>query len=238
MSKVISPPRDFNHRIRHDLLFRLRWDIFADLNEIEILIGPPDQTIAFRLFEHPFANESLVQPPISRIDKVCLEDCEEKRCLDENEEEYRYQPPPGLTISNEDGSPITLGQLVTEMHAYFDLQKEEITRTKAEIYGEDIVMPDGTIASYVTYGKPYLPPGIKFFCSQIHAVEIKEKITFSVKVFAEGELRRPPENFWRVRMRTAFLYEQWRPSHQDSLKNGKSDGSSSTSNLRWSMASL
>lgn len=123
-------------RIREDLLYRLRWNVVATLYNIEIAAGPYDQTTNVPLFGHPLADEPIADPPFSRIDEVYIGECLDKVvfCY-EIEEEYRYKPPPALTINNEDGNPITLGQFVTQTYAYLNVHIKELKKAKGEFYG-------------------------------------------------------------------------------------------------------
>jgi hypothetical protein len=194
-----------NDRIREDLLYRLRWNVLATLDNIEIATGPYDQTTNVPLFGHPLADESIADPPFSRIDEVCIAECLDKVVIrHEIPEEYRYKPPPALTINNEDGNPITLGQFVTQTHAYLNIHIEELKRAKGELYGK---VEEGTLnRSYSD--KPYLPPNIAFFFSKVSAVQIGQIVRISTHVFAEGQDFRSTDQFWATRLRQAHSHER------------------------------
>ena len=102
--------RMLNDRVREDLLYQLRWNVLATLEDIEITIGPSNQTTNVRLFCHPLANESLPDPPFTRINEVCINECLNK--VDVRMAECQYKPPPALTIDNKDRKPTTLGQFI------------------------------------------------------------------------------------------------------------------------------
>lgn len=68
--------RDFvelGDRIRQDLLGRLRWNVLAPLEEVTVVTGPLGQTINVPLFDHPYANEPIADPPLSCIDKMWID---------------------------------------------------------------------------------------------------------------------------------------------------------------------
>jgi hypothetical protein len=202
-----------NDRIREDLLYRLRWNVFATLDDIEIATGPYDQTTNVPLLGHPLADKSIANPSFSRIDKVYIGECLDKVVVrHEIPEEYRYKPPPPMTINNEDGSPITLGQFVTQTHAYLNIHMKELKRVKGELYGELVKNEDGSWTRSIS-DKPYLPPNIAFFFSKVWAVQVGQIVQISTLVFAEGQDFRSTDQFWATRLRQAHSHE--RP-HKDS----------------------
>ncbi|RMZ69737.1 hypothetical protein GMOD_00010320 [Pyrenophora seminiperda CCB06] len=150
--------------IRQDLLYRLRWNVFGALDDIEIATGPCDQAAVVPFFSHTLADESIAIPPFSRIDEVYIGECVDR--VDHHyPEEYRYKPPPPMTINNEDGSPITLRQFVTQTHAYLNLHMEDLEEAKSFTYGE--LSKDKFNDWTRTYSdKPYLPTNIAFFSQQ------------------------------------------------------------------------
>ncbi|KAF2271379.1 uncharacterized protein EI97DRAFT_471252 [Westerdykella ornata] len=144
-------------RIRMDLLYRLRWDLLADLHDIQIVVDTPNEGRPFvfndslaasvgestgfgptnhmpqerriPLFDHSSAEEDLAVPGLSRIE-VCSSECLDKYDLsyDQIPESDGYQPPPSLIIENKDGKSITLRQFVTQAHAYLNEHMDEINR--------------------------------------------------------------------------------------------------------------
>ncbi|KAI8935725.1 hypothetical protein NX059_007245 [Plenodomus lindquistii] len=112
--------------VRHKLLNRLRWNILANIESIEILTGTPNRFTTVPLLGHPLADEPLAQPPVSQVE-VRSYDILEQRAAEKmleaeaEEKDVEHMPSPDpLTIVNQDDSPITLGQFVTEVHAYLD----------------------------------------------------------------------------------------------------------------------
>ncbi|USP78067.1 hypothetical protein yc1106_05341 [Curvularia clavata] len=190
---MTSRPKRSMLEVRNDLLYRLRWNVFGPLDEIEIRTGPWDQTTDVPLFGHPLAKESIAVPPVSRIDKLCIAECLD-RVDYRMEEAYQYKPPPPLTIHNEDGSAISIGQFVTEAHAYLNLHAEALKDAKGRLYG----IPGETdpITGICTIVDHYLPPSTRLFFKRVDAVQIGEINQFSVSVFAEGEMFITAEDFW------------------------------------------
>jgi len=191
-------------RVREDLLYRLRWNVLAALVDIEITIEPSDQTTNVRLFDHPLADESLANPPFTRIDEVCISECLNK--VDVRMEECQYKPPPALTIDNEDRKPTTLGQFVVQTHTYHNLHIEEFKRAKGELYGKVSMNEDG-IWSRTIRDEPYLPPNIAFFSRRVFLVQIGQIVHFSTQCFAEGEGFRSTDQFWTTQLRLAYSCE-------------------------------
>jgi hypothetical protein len=199
-------------RVREDILYRLRWNVLATLDDIEIATGPLDQATYVPLFGHPLADESIANPPFSRIDRLCISECLDKVVYRyEIPEEYWYKPPPATTINNEDGSPITLGQFVTKTHAYLNEHMEELKRVKGEIYGEVVRNEDGSFSRMICVdSKPCLPPNIALFFDKVFAVQIDDIVQFSTRVYAEGQDSRSTDQYFATRARQARRCEQLR----------------------------
>jgi hypothetical protein len=210
LTKMATRPkrRMLTDRIREDLLYRLRWNVLATLDNIEIATGSYDQTTNVPLFGHPLADEPIAVPPFSRIDEVYIAECLDKVDFrHEIPEEYRYKPPPALTINNEDGNPITLGQFVTQTHAYLNVHIEELKKAKGELYGKVVTNEDGTWARVIS-DEPYLPPNIALFFSKVSAVQIGQIVQFSTHFFAEGENTHSTDQFWATQLRQAHSHER------------------------------
>lgn len=121
--------------IRTDLLCRLRWNLLADLHDIEIAGGPNEKESVISLFDHSSADEGLAIPSLSRIE-VGSAECLDKYDLsfDGSPEPDGYRPPPSLVIENRDGGSITVRQFVTEVHAYMNEHMDEIKKALGGIY--------------------------------------------------------------------------------------------------------
>lgn len=179
---------DLTNRVRQDLLYRLRWNIFATLDQVVIATGSTEPVNYVSLFSHQLADESVTEPPLNRIDQVHINDCSEKasrqnRCLDNSDDEtYGHVPPPPLDIFNEDGSSVTLWQFVTKVHAYLNEHVDEIKKVKSELYGKRSSREDGTQVNAVTYGQHYPPLDVRFYFSRIWAVAVDEAVCVSQAV--------------------------------------------------------
>ncbi|KAI4926510.1 hypothetical protein J4E85_006804 [Alternaria conjuncta] len=123
--------------IRLDLLCRLRWNLMTSLHNIEIVVGSEDEEKILPLIDHPYADEEISEPGLSRIEVNSCE-CLEKFDLsyDSSPEEDGYRPPPPLIIENEDGKHITLRQFVTEVHAYLNEHLAELKKAQRVMAAE------------------------------------------------------------------------------------------------------
>jgi hypothetical protein len=102
-------------------------------------------------------------------------------------EEYRYKPPADLTISNEDGRPITLRQFVTEVHAYLNLPDVmgDIKKMKAAFLGHPVTREDGSQGRNTIYGHPVkLPEEVQFFFTSTMIFERDGTVTFRLSLRA------------------------------------------------------
>lgn len=207
---MVPQRHELSKRVRQDLLFRLRWDVLCAVDDVKIATGPNDHPSTIPLFGSSFADEALADPPIHRVHKVWMGDCMSKRDYDYGPEEYRYQPPAPLTITNEDGSGITIGQFVRKVHVYLNENMEELKKVKGELYGREVIRADGSRGRDIIYGQPYLPPDIKLFFKRVHAVSVDEEVWISVDVWASGEMGYSDEWFWGVQLKQAQWCEQKR----------------------------
>jgi hypothetical protein len=219
-SSSYVPPRVV--KLRKDLLYRLRWPIFAPLSDIQISTGPisitfnepsknilsqdTSQTTLIPLFESPLANESIATPPLSRIDEIRIAECENKQDYHEQHDDFGYKAPTPLTIANPNGKPITLGQFVTEVQEYYNTNIAAVKRIKAETYGRLNESGGRT----VTYGELYLPDDVGFWFHRQFATDREGKVRVSVEVQVEGEAwtRNGMNRFWEMQLRTAEVNER------------------------------
>ncbi|KAJ4371596.1 hypothetical protein N0V83_004816 [Neocucurbitaria cava] len=210
---------DMGGRIRQDLLYRLRWNLLAALDNIDITTGPQDEESVVPFFSDAAAEESIAQPPLSRVE-VRIDDCLANR-LEEMyfDEEDQSNPPADLTIENADGSPITVGQFVSQVHPYMNEHMEENKKVKGEIYGRAEKREDGTEVRVNIYGQPYLPPDIGFFFSRVWAVGHNDYVRLNVSSFAEGEIGTSVDDFWAIQLRQARMCEQKRYGEQATIES-------------------
>jgi hypothetical protein len=192
---------DIEDRTRHDLLYRLRWNLLDSAEHIEIATGPLDQIINLPFLGHPLANESLFNPPLSCIDEITIRDFADKEDQDiYYPKEERYKPPTALKITNSDGSPITLGQFVTELHTYVEDNLEELKKVKGEMYGEHVTHADGSYGRNITAGRPVvLPNDVGIFFYTVMPIDRDGSIRLLVRLYAEGEFYWP-KGFWAMRL--------------------------------------
>jgi hypothetical protein len=117
------------HRIRMDLLYRLRWNLRSETDDVEIVVGSSGEETLVPLFSHSSAASYLAVPNVRRLE-VTSGDCMERHELsyDSTPEADGYRPPPSLIIENEDGKRITLGQSVTQVHAYSNEHMSDIEK--------------------------------------------------------------------------------------------------------------
>jgi len=135
-----------------DLLYRLRWNLLADLQNIEIVWGPAEEEIVIPFFDHSSADADLGVPILSSVE-VKSRECDEKFRLsyDSEPEEDGYRPPSPLIIRNEDGGSITLRQFVTEVHAYLNEHRGEVKKAQRVMAAE----PWSETLLYFRRARPY-----------------------------------------------------------------------------------
>jgi len=177
-----------------DLLYRLRWNLRADLHDVEIAVGASNEERLVLLFDHSSANESLVVPGLSSLEvvsEVCLEKHANSCDGDEGSPNpYSYRPPPSLFIENKDRRAITLRQFVTEVHAYMN---ENIAKIKKALRGQVTSSVDG-----------------KIFFRRVWAVGSDDgNIRLSVSLIPEME-RTKMENLWAAHLQQARMHAKER----------------------------
>ncbi|KAH7076052.1 hypothetical protein FB567DRAFT_452497 [Paraphoma chrysanthemicola] len=195
---------------RRDLLWRLKWNLLAPVDDIEIATGPPDQITNLPLRDHTLSRESLADPPLSCIDEISIGDFSAK--LDREmaiPKEWQFQPPASLKINNQDGAPITLGQFVAEVHEYVGRNVDGIKNVKAEMYGEPCTDADGNHGRMHTFGRPTtLPDCIGMYFKRVWAYDVDGRVSVSVMLWAEGEFGMTLEQFWAMRALQLRNYER------------------------------
>lgn len=192
------------HRLREDLLWRLRWNLATPLSQVSLATGPWDHTINVPFLNHTLAEEPLFDTRLSCIDEVFIRDFadkEDREIYYDADEPGRYVPPPQLKIVNANGSAITLRQFVGEVHAYVRLHMEELRRVKGEVYGTHVIHANGTRATEIVCGRPAKVPddaGIFFYSAM--PIHRDGKMRLRVWLLAEGEALWP-KDFWETRLR-------------------------------------
>jgi hypothetical protein len=203
-------------RLRQDLLYRLRWDIFGPLHDIYVVEEPGNSNTALTPFlSHSMAYESLAHPPLTKL-SVHIQCCEEKWASNEHEDEWRYQPPAPIVINHGDGSPITLGEFVTQTHAYLNANREQIFKCEDELYSSPEDMEHGT--KVVGYGGSdneggdgenfirggRIPVSARFCFERITLTEVDtDEFRILVSVYVEGNYGETLDMHWHQMDRAA-----------------------------------
>ncbi|KAK7962895.1 uncharacterized protein PG986_003720 [Apiospora aurea] len=100
---------------------RLKWSLLRPVSEIQVLTIAEDAPVWTRLFgtqdqpSHPLALQSATEPPRYRM-TVIMDDVERWEYW-QDAEAMDDRPPP-LVIENKNGDMISIGQFVSEIHAY------------------------------------------------------------------------------------------------------------------------
>jgi hypothetical protein len=181
---------DLDRRIRQDLLWRLRWNSVDAVEDIEIATGPHDRIINMPLLNHPLANESLFDPPLSCIDQIDIRDFGDQVDRDiYYPEGERYKPPATLRIESEDGALITLRQFVTELHSYARCHLKELRKVKGVLYGKPVTHADGTYGRVITDGCPIrLPDSFGKYFSHVMLFDKHGSVRILVTFYADDEV--------------------------------------------------
>jgi hypothetical protein len=108
------------------LFLRLQWEMFGDLDAIQVTSQLEDGSLQLSSFQnHAIAALPATINSIANL-RVLIGTFERHHMHDLNEEEERYQPPEELIIHNEDNSAITMAQFVRELHQYIIQHKVEL----------------------------------------------------------------------------------------------------------------
>lgn len=180
-------------RIRQELMFRLRWNISGPLDDIAIADGVDkngtERSLPFA--SHPVADESLAEPPISRL-HVSSIDVQEAIGFYTAPDDYRYQL---LLIENADGRPISLKQFVTEVHIHLNEHKPLILDYRkpflTNALGNSLELADrGMVSSQGTRGEPEL------LFKNASASGSGDDMYVNVSTFVVGEFGKNAKAYW------------------------------------------
>lgn len=188
---------------RDQVFSRLRWDVFGNFIDIEVENESSAGELEISAFEgHPITTENATDPSVSRIE-VRIDVLEWKSAEDEQEEEFRYQPPDPLIIEHEGGSPITVGDFVTSVHAYLQENKAEIIAAKlSELSGEEVELGDGWRATGVgtESEEPNAVATTQFlFDGVVENNWDPSNLCLAVEIYAVGEDGKTAEEYWKSR---------------------------------------
>jgi hypothetical protein len=148
-------------RLRQDLLYRLRWNIFAPLDDIRVIDYTTSTLTPFA--DHAIASESLADPPVDKL-HVYIDACHEKEALDESDGgPGEFTQPDPLIL---EGNPITLGQFVSQTHAYLLAHRAQIVEVEDEMYSQPRNLGNDVRAWEVRVddtGEGNIPPDARFW---------------------------------------------------------------------------
>jgi hypothetical protein len=145
--------------MRQDLLYRLRWNIFGSIDDIQFMDGITPVLSS----THSVAKEPLCSLPTHHL-RVHIYGCMNKHSSQyEYEPEDRNQAPAPLAINEEGKKGITIGQCITQVHAYLNTHEQEIRKVVGETYGVPMIDIDGQQIYSLIYGKPVNLDGVRFW---------------------------------------------------------------------------
>jgi hypothetical protein len=167
------------------LLPRLRWPIFGNLSDIEVEIGMDEQgqPVRTQLFEHSIAAQPVSEPPASKlwirsIDVLQITRSEEFEVESVNKD-FEYKE---LLIDTKDGSPITIGEFVAQVHEHLNKFRRIIIEFKClGIHG---TFDDARLAQ-LGVSKDDFKVYFEYIIS--HSVVDKDVMSWGLVTYAEGE---------------------------------------------------
>ncbi|KAF2131804.1 hypothetical protein P153DRAFT_395105 [Dothidotthia symphoricarpi CBS 119687] len=190
---------------RKSLLTRLRWDVFGELDDITVESGiSTDEGPTLEPLQgHPIAEEDVMNATVPRIE-ITISVLNWKRVHDENEEEFRYQPPPPLILEeNERFGPIKLGEFVTKVHTYLRQHKKAIVEAISdELLDGEIDLKEGWKEVEVgTEDDAHIAERARYI---FHGVDESPRFypdlsRLSVNIWADGEDDMTTEEYWQNR---------------------------------------
>jgi hypothetical protein len=199
-------------RIRLEILLRLRWSILGSLEDIRIQtsINEDGTEECQPLFSHPLAMELLAAPPVSRL-QLNATDITEAKYFRTVSEDYRYEP---LVIENADGSPITIGNFVTQTHHHLSEHKDMLIHYR-KMVGFNNPPPPGEFVG-PDYAKGYYDPDKHdLFFKLADSNSYLENCQVSISTAMEGERGKSAEDFWRSQRAIATNIASYRASVKD-----------------------
>jgi len=207
--------------IRQDLLYRLRWNVFGNIEDIKIEDGPHNGvTDLSPFFSHPIASDSIAQPPLNRL-VVYSRECTDKHIFDYDNEGHQYQPPDPLVIERLDGNPITVNDFVTQVHYYLNTHKEVIIEYLKNFRSAVVDLGNGRKTVHLgPVQNPVAPQDNEFYFSNAWETATNPEFTpkLYVSLYVVGGHGISLERFWEmqrqmsvrhVHMRDAFPHGQY-----------------------------
>jgi hypothetical protein len=186
-------------RFKHELLLRLRWNIFGDLGAIEVEEGLDDNGVEQRspLSSHAIATESIAEPPVYKMDFSSGD-------VDELFFHQRFEKPSPITCLTSE-TPITIMDFVTKAHEFFNQQQHYIrkfctpfTRTGRE-NGKAVRMV--VCDTFTEVENAGIDPA--FYFKQIWTNQDGDKAHVTLRTFVSGAFGWTEEFFWSIQRRDA-----------------------------------
>jgi hypothetical protein len=155
--------------------------MFGNLSDIEVEIGMDEhgQPLHTPLFEHVIAAQLLTQPPAS---KLLVRSMEIIRIRNDYSRGINIEglEDEDLLIETEDGSPITIGEFVAQVHEHLNNLKRIIIEFKCfQMYG---TWNDERLAQMGVFKED-----LKVYFERAASFDFETGLQFSVATLAEGE---------------------------------------------------
>lgn len=130
---------------------RLRWSIFDDMSDVQVMDDPNSLTTTLSSFsDHPIAKEHATNVPQGEI-QFNAQTMMEFEGLD-------FEEPDELVVTRADGETVTVGDVVTQLHSYFNLHKATILECLAPIYNAGRSTEEGGNLTVIKEGRSIYDP--------------------------------------------------------------------------------
>ena len=150
------------------------------------------QQIHTPLFEHPIATQSLARPPLSRV-RVSSIDVKEAEAFNFASEDFQYK---ALVIKHEDGSPVTVGEFVTQAREHLNKFKRFIIAARKNYLSSDA--GDGSTDAQATeQGQQKSLQELKVSFKDVKSNSWEDHLTVNLYTFTQGESGLSTEAFWK-----------------------------------------
>jgi hypothetical protein len=183
--------------VRQDLLDCLRWNILENPQETKIMSGINEhgEQMHIPLLEHPIARQSLVQPPQNRVEILSQDALDARECtarepgrIPEDFEFTNFFEYTSLVIEHEDGSPVTVGEFVVQVHEHMNKFKDVITHSKDRDFWLEVGKKSKDNESN---DQEDLQQGLKVWFKEAESKTLEGRVCIVVSTDFEGEDGRP-----------------------------------------------
>jgi hypothetical protein len=183
--------------VRQDLLDCLRWNILEDPQETKIVSGTNEhgEQMYIPLLEHPIARQSLVQPPQNRVEILSQDALDARDCtarepgrIPEDFEFTNFFEYTSLVIEHEEGSPVTVGEFVVQVHEHMNKFKDIITHSKDRDFWLEVGKKSKDNESN---DQEDLQQGLKVWFKEAESKTSEGRVCIVVSTDFEGEDSRP-----------------------------------------------